>query len=79
MHHSDTSDGYALAAYALGGDLLQQTDVASVAAGNSSVIAQRVGMDLSLASYPLQAMFSEPLKPILNTVIMSNVLVQTQV
>jgi len=46
--------------------------VASVAAGNSSVIAKMVGMDLPLESHPLQAMVSEPLKPILNTVVMSN-------
>jgi len=46
--------------------------VASVAAGNSSVIAKMVGMELPLESHPLQAMVSEPLKPILNTVVMSN-------
>ena len=31
-----------------------------------------VGMELPLESHPLQAMVSEPLKPILNTVVMSN-------
>jgi sarcosine oxidase subunit beta len=46
--------------------------VACVAAGNSSVIAKMVGMELPLESHPLQAMVSEPLKPILNTVVMSN-------
>lgn len=46
--------------------------VACVAAGNSSVIAKMVGMELPLESHPLQAMVSEPLKPILDTVVMSN-------
>ena len=46
--------------------------IASVAAGNSSVIAKMVGMELPLESHPLQAMVSEPLKPILDTVVMSN-------
>jgi sarcosine oxidase subunit beta len=46
--------------------------VACVAAGNSSVIAKMVGMELPLESHPLQAMVSEPLKPVLNTVVMSN-------
>jgi sarcosine oxidase subunit beta len=46
--------------------------VGSVAAGNSSLIAKMVGMELPLESHPLQAMVSEPLKPILNTVVMSN-------
>ncbi|NRA69441.1 MAG: sarcosine oxidase subunit beta family protein [Gammaproteobacteria bacterium] len=46
--------------------------VACVAAGNSGVLAKMVGMDLPLESYPLQAMVSEPLKPILDTVVMSN-------
>ena len=46
--------------------------VACVSAGNSTVIAKMVGMELPLESHPLQAMVSEPLKPILNTVVMSN-------
>ncbi|MFB1015333.1 MAG: sarcosine oxidase subunit beta [Alteromonadaceae bacterium] len=46
--------------------------VGSVTAGNSSLIAKMVGMELPLESHPLQAMVSEPLKPILNTVVMSN-------
>ena len=46
--------------------------VGCVAAGNSSTLAKMVGMDLPLESHPLQAMVSEPIKPILNTVVMSN-------
>ena len=46
--------------------------VGCVTAGNSSVLAAMVGMELPLESHPLQAMVSEPLKPILDTVVMSN-------
>jgi sarcosine oxidase subunit beta len=46
--------------------------VACVAAGNSSTLAKMVGIDLPLESHPLQAMVSEPIKPILDTVVMSN-------
>jgi len=51
---------------------ISATKVACVAAGNSTVIAKMVGMELPLESHPLQAMVSEPLKPILDTVVMSN-------
>jgi sarcosine oxidase subunit beta len=51
---------------------ISASKVACVAAGNSSVVAKMVGMELPLESHPLQAMVSEPLKPILNTVVMSN-------
>ena len=46
--------------------------VGSVAAGNSSVIAAMGGFELPLESHPLQALVSEPIKPILDTVVMSN-------
>lgn len=46
--------------------------VACVTAGNSGVMAKMVGMELPLESHPLQAMVSEPVKPILDTVVMSN-------
>jgi sarcosine oxidase subunit beta len=46
--------------------------VGVVAAGHSSVIADMAGIRLPLESRPLQALVSEPLKPILNTVVMSN-------
>ena len=46
--------------------------VAVVAAGNSSVLAEMAGIRLPLESHPLQALVSEPLKPIIDTVIMSN-------
>ena len=46
--------------------------LASVVAGHSSVIAKMVGLRLPLESHPLQALVSEPLKPLNQTVIMSN-------
>ena len=46
--------------------------VGVVAAGHSSVIANMAGLRLPLESKPLQALVSEPIKPIINTVVMSN-------
>jgi len=46
--------------------------VGVVAAGHSSVLAHMAGIRLPLESRPLQALVSEPIKPILHTVVMSN-------
>jgi len=46
--------------------------VALVTAGHSSVLAEMAGLRLPLESHPLQALVSEPLKPIFPTVVMSN-------
>ncbi|MDR3374352.1 MAG: sarcosine oxidase subunit beta family protein [Ancalomicrobiaceae bacterium] len=46
--------------------------VGIVAAGHSSVVAAMADVRLPLESYPLQALVSEPLKPIVPCVIMSN-------
>ena len=46
--------------------------VGSVVAGNSGVVAKMAGFELPLESHPLQALVSEPIKPILDTVVMSN-------
>jgi len=46
--------------------------IAIVTAGNSSVLAAMVDLRLPLESHPLQALVSEPLKPVLDSVIMSN-------
>ena len=46
--------------------------LALVAAGHSSVIADMAGFRLPIESFPLQALVSEPVKPCVNTVIMSN-------
>jgi sarcosine oxidase subunit beta len=43
-----------------------------VAAGHSSVIAAMAGLRLPIESHPLQAFVSEPIKPVLHTVVMSN-------
>ncbi|MDH3661503.1 MAG: sarcosine oxidase subunit beta family protein [Alphaproteobacteria bacterium] len=46
--------------------------LAVVVAGHSSVIAVMAGFRLPIESFPLQALVSEPVKPCVNTVIMSN-------
>jgi sarcosine oxidase subunit beta len=43
-----------------------------VAAGNTSVIMAMAGVRMPLESYPLQALVSEPVKPIMPCVVMSN-------
>ena len=43
-----------------------------VAAGHSSVIADLAEIRLPIESHPLQALVSEPVKPVLHTVVMSN-------
>lgn len=42
-----------------------------VAAGHSSVIMDMAGVELPIQSYPLQALVSEPVKPVLHTVVMA--------
>src|SRR5665213_1629020 len=42
------------------------------AAGHSSVLAAMAGVRLPLQSHPLQALVSEPVKPVLDCVVMSN-------
>jgi sarcosine oxidase, subunit beta len=46
--------------------------IGAVAAGHSSVIAAMAGLRLPIQSHPLQAFVSEPIKPVLHTVVMSN-------
>jgi sarcosine oxidase subunit beta len=46
--------------------------VGVVAAGHSSVLAAMAGLRLPIESHPLQALVSEPIKPVLDTVVMSN-------
>ncbi len=46
--------------------------VGVVVAGNASVLAAMAGLRLPIESHPLQALVSEPMKPVLDTVIMSN-------
>jgi len=42
------------------------------AAGNTSVVMEMAGLRFPLESYPLQALVSEPVKPVVPCVIMSN-------
>ncbi len=46
--------------------------VGVVVAGHASVLANMAGLRLPIESHPLQAFVSEPLKPVLDSVIMSN-------
>jgi sarcosine oxidase subunit beta len=46
--------------------------VAICAAGHNSVVAAMAGVRLPLQSHPLQALVSEPVKPVLDCVVMSN-------
>ena len=46
--------------------------VGVVAAGNTSVIMGMAGVRMPLESYPLQALVSEPVKPMMSCVVMSN-------
>ncbi len=46
--------------------------VAVVVAGHAGVLASMAGIRLPIESHPLQAFVSEPLKPVMDTVVMSN-------
>jgi len=51
---------------------IKTAKVASVAAGHTSVVAAMAGVRLPIESHPLQALVSEPVKPIMPCVVMSN-------
>jgi len=51
---------------------IKSKKIGVVAAGHSSIIANMVGIRLPLESKPLQALVSEPVKPVIDTVVMSN-------
>ena len=51
---------------------IESPRVGIVVAGHATVLADMAGLRLPLESHPLQAYVSEPLKPVLNTVVMSN-------
>jgi sarcosine oxidase subunit beta len=46
--------------------------VGVVVAGHATLLADMAGIRLPIESHPLQAFVSEPLKPVLDTVVMSN-------
>ncbi|MGI9222298.1 MAG: sarcosine oxidase subunit beta family protein [Woeseiaceae bacterium] len=50
---------------------INASKVAVVVAGHASVLAEMAGLRLPVESHPLQAFVSEPLKPALDTVVMS--------
>jgi sarcosine oxidase subunit beta len=52
--------------------LIRAKRVGVVAAGHSSVVMRMAGVELPIESYPLQALVSEPVKPVFPCVVMSN-------
>jgi sarcosine oxidase, subunit beta len=52
--------------------VIRTRKVGVVAAGHTSVIAEMAGLRLPLESFPLQALVSEPVKPVFPCVVMSN-------
>ena len=52
--------------------VIRAPKVGIVTAGHTSVLAEMAGLRLPITSYPLQAMVTEPVKPIINSVVMSN-------
>ncbi len=61
MQGLETSRGY-----------IKVPQVGCVTAGHSSVLAKMANIRLPIESHPLQAFVSEPMKPVLDTVVMSN-------
>ncbi len=53
------------------GGFIKAKKIGVVAAGHSSVLADMVGLRLPIESHPLQALVSEPIKPVLDAVVMS--------
>jgi sarcosine oxidase subunit beta len=64
------ADGRVLGVDTSGGRILADR-VGIAAAGHSSVLAKLAGFKLPVTSYALQAMVTEPIKPLLDTVILS--------
>jgi sarcosine oxidase subunit beta len=52
--------------------LIGARKIGVVAAGNTSVVMAMAGLRMPLESYPLQALVSEPVKPVFPCVVMSN-------
>jgi len=51
---------------------IESRKVGVAVAGHASVVAEMAGLRLPIESHPLQALVSEPIKPVLHTVVMSN-------
>lgn len=67
-----TEDGAAVGVETKQYGTIKADRIGCVVAGNSGVLAKMAGFRLPLESHPLQALVSEPIKPILDTVVMSN-------
>ena len=65
-------DGGAVVGVDTARGFIKAKKVAMVAAGHASVVAAMAGIRLPVESRPLQALVSEPLKPIFPNVVMSN-------
>lgn len=52
--------------------IIKADRVGCVVAGHSGVLAKMAGFELPVESHPLQALVSEPIKPVIDTVVMSN-------
>src|SRR5438552_6910460 len=65
-------DGGAVVGVETAKGFIKAKKVAIVAAGHSSVVADMAGLRLPIECRPLQALVSEPLKPIFPNVVMSN-------
>jgi len=65
-------DGGAVVGVETAKGFIKARKVAIVAAGHSSVVADMAGIRLPIECRPLQALVSEPLKPIFPNVVMSN-------
>ncbi|WP_020408213.1 sarcosine oxidase subunit beta family protein [Hahella ganghwensis] len=67
-----TEDGAAVGVETKQHGSIMADRIGCVVAGNSGVMANMAGFELPIESHPLQALVSEPIKPILDTVVMSN-------
>ncbi|MEX1057487.1 MAG: sarcosine oxidase subunit beta family protein [Natronospirillum sp.] len=65
-------DGTAIGVNTKQHGVIKANRIGCVVAGNSGVLADMAGFRLPIESHPLQALVSEPIKPILDTVVMSN-------
>jgi len=65
-------EGGAVTGVRTGRGTIMARKVAIAAAGHSSVVAAMAGLRLPLQSHPLQALVSEPVKPLVPCVVMSN-------
>jgi len=69
--HGFLKDGKAVTGVETSQGTIRAGRVGIAAAGHSSVIAKLAGFKLPVTSYALQAMVSEPIKPLLDTLVLS--------